>query len=178
MRFEQLGWKQQIQILSTLHKMLNDLYFNGELEDVKVDIENLANPNVCGQDEGYINAGCFFKDKVLYISENGEMSQRYKISISNDFINDALANEENCSDDDQKYYLTRTMLHEMIHQYCYQNGIDEGDHNETWQQIAWDHGLDASYKDGLPQREEYLDWYVYDFADGLDFDEMLSGHKG
>ena len=41
------------------------------------------------------------------------------------------------------------MLHEMVHQYCRANGIDDkGDHDDQWYEIARQHGLEHIVDDG------------------------------
>ncbi len=47
------------------------------------------------------------------------------------------------------------VLHEMAHQFCYEKGINDSNHNEAWQKVATEHGLSVKYENG-ERIEEYL----------------------
>ena len=63
---------------------------------------------------------------------------------------------------DQILLLSITMLHEMIHQYCFENGIkDEGYHDDGWYEIARQHGLEHGVSDDGQSWESIDQWKAY-----------------
>lgn len=60
---------------------------------------------------------------------------------------------------EQWFFITRIMLHEMAHQYCYVNNIKDYNHGKEWQEVAIAHGLDIFlYGDNpdIDDRYEFL----------------------
>lgn len=119
MRYEQLGYSQKMQMLKNLHTLLNQSFFDGKLNSVHLDVVSL------NDNSNMIYEGVFRVDAVL-----GEC-----IEFSYEF-EELLRIKEN-----QLYFLTIIMLHEMIHQYCYENSIDDAGHNVKWLEVAKQHGL-------------------------------------
>ena len=118
MRFEKLTFDDKINNLKRLHKHLNKHLFNNCLDEIAIDIENLdARGMFCEADD--------------------------HISICSTYISDMISS---LSIKDQILSLATVMLHEMIHQYCYEHDIDtfdgsESGHNEKYLEAAWKHGL-------------------------------------
>ena len=50
---------------------------------------------------------------------------------------------------EQLYVITIWLLHEMIHQFCHENNIDDGlnKHNENFVRVAKEHGLIRKLED-------------------------------
>lgn len=143
MRFENLSYSEKRAFLQRLHKRLNRQLFYGQLKPIDIIVENLSGPN--GEKV------CFAVYKKTFQYERGELQQSAKISISYEG-EDLIAKQH--TQKDQAYIVTMLLLHEMIHQYCAENGIDEGNHNENWQRAAADHGLHSVYKNGVIQEED------------------------
>lgn len=138
MRFEKLDFPEQIKFLKRLHKRINKRLFNGELGKVFIDIENINKY----YEDGYEAAACFRKTSDKY----PELFPK-AILISHEYERDI---ESLPTQKEQILQLFGLLLHEMIHQYCYENGIDDGNHNEAWQKAAEEHGLISKYEDGKP----------------------------
>ena len=118
MRFERLTFDDKINNLKRLHKHLNKHLFSNCLDEIDIDIEHL-------------DARAMFYEADDHIS------------ICSTYISDVISS---LSIKDQILSLATVMLHEMIHQYCFENNIDtfnssENGHNEKYIEEALNHGL-------------------------------------
>ena len=118
MRFERLSFDDKINNLRRLHKHLNKHLFDNCLNEIAIDIENL-------------DARAMFHEADDHIS------------ICSTYISDVISS---LTIKDQILSLATVMLHEMIHQYCYEHDIDtfadsESGHNAAFIAEAWKHGL-------------------------------------
>lgn len=151
MRFENLLFPNNIRVLKRLHKRLNKELFDGQLNDtIKIDICNLHNGLFKTSEKAV--AGFCVPNEIIQES----------ILFDNQFIDDIAAYPTQKL---QAIALTHMMLHEMIHQYCYETGIDDHHHGEAWQQAAEEHGLhikneeasgDYSYNEFLKLRPCFI----------------------
>lgn len=132
MRFENLLFPDNIRVLQRLHKRLNKELFDGQLNTIKIDICNIHN----GYYKVSEKAAAVFCAPKEIIQPNEIIQER--ILFDNQFIDDIAAYP---TQNLQTLELTHMMLHEMIHQYCYETGIDDHHHGEAWQQAAEEHGL-------------------------------------
>ena len=135
MRFEKLEPQKQAACLWRLYKRLNTDVFCGSLrDDVGIGVE-------IGPRE---YAGSYTRRTARIAPA---------ITVSTVFI-ESLSKLK--TQREQAAEIIRVLLHEMIHQYCDQNGIEDTDHGEAWQQAAAAHGLHSVYQNGN-QVEEWLD---------------------
>ena len=139
MRFELLTRDQKIRFLQRLHNRLNNICFNGELKPVVIDIENL------NKDETNISAIYGARWKYNNDIMNEEMQKCIIFSL--ELIDDVSMQDKQS---EQFYLLASVLHHEMIHQYCDENGIEDrespdNDHNQSWAKAAEEHGLSVRY---------------------------------
>lgn len=135
MRYEQLDYAGKMKTLKRLHRHINKHFFNNALHSIPLDIENIS------------------KEEDLY----GRFSVREyapfeKISISYELEEDLMKLK---TQKEQVLFLGSVILHEAIHQYCYENGIEDKNHAGQWTEEAEKHGLKSIYEDG-EQKEEAL----------------------
>lgn len=150
MRFESMEFNNKISFLHRIHRMLNREIFNNELKDVLIDIRNLnKDPN---------------KERCVAMYCKAESYQPERILFDYRFEDNYIASSR--TQKEQAVLITQIMLHEMIHQYCAQKGIDDTAHSEAWQQKAEEHGLHSTYKDGN-NAEEWLKPDVKALVDDL-----------
>lgn len=142
MRFEKLDFFQQINVLKRMHRLLNKHKFDGKLSEVSIDICNIE------------KTGDYY---AMYIRACPKFG-RFKngIAFSYSFEEDI---EKEKTIRDQVYMIGLIMLHEMIHQYCHENGIDDSGHNQNFMDAAKEHGLHSIYKDGNFVEED--SWSVW-----------------
>ena len=140
MRFETLDYESTRNTLRRLHKRLNKNLFGGELHEVRLCVENLDNPFSCNTP---YPAFARFRSRDLMGNESISFDHSFA-----DFLEGLETQRE------QVYMLTLVMLHEMIHQYCYENGIDDSGHGGEWSRIAEAHGLHSIFQNGEPVEEE------------------------
>lgn len=138
MRFEVMEHGQQMRFLQRLHATINQEFFKGELQPIKIDVRNLNKTPDSDIWAMYCRANDLEPDRILFAIEFEEYIERQRTQR------------------EQAASLFQIMLHEMIHQYCAETGIDDTDHNEQWQQAAAAHGLHSIYKAGTLQ-EEWLE---------------------
>ncbi len=135
MRYEQLTYSEKINTLKRLHRYINKHLFDNSLKTIALDIENLS------------------KEAELYgmfsVKDYPE-PQSEKISISYEFEEDI---KKFKTQKEQALFLGMIVLHEVIHQYCYENGINDKDHSGKWTEIAENHGLTSIYENGKQVRE-------------------------
>ena len=139
MRFETLDWEKQCKVLNKLHTLLNRNVFGGELNEIPVSIENLNNGL-------YQTPDCY---GVFFNNDPATKSERIILSL--EFMDRIIRCR---TQKEQRYCLVMVLLHEMIHQYCYEKGIDDRNHNNAWINEAKDHWLVSDYKDGEIISEE------------------------
>lgn len=134
---EALHTLQKIDLLQQLHDYINRIAFNGQLSAIDIDIETLQDAD-----------GMFFPNAICRYGKIG-----MKTSINTEFIDKLYK----LPDDRQKEEIVICMLHEMIHQYCFENGIDDTNHNDAFMQAAEKFGLESLYDNG-----ELVFEYLYD----------------
>ncbi len=132
MRFEQLDHFGQMRNLKRLHRYINECFFENSLNEAQMDIENLP--------EGVL--AMFY---IRHVPRDEET-----ISLSYEFMEELSSFK---TQKEQTLHLGGVILHEMIHQYCYENGIDDKDHAGQWSEVAEKHGLISRYEDGEPGKE-------------------------
>lgn len=135
MRFENLEWGKRIRFLQRLHKKLNKELFNGCLNDILIDIQNLNKFDEWDDCYAQYRTGNkefleFFPPRILFSLEFLDRLELFK------------------TQKEQVMFLSQIMLHEMIHQYCHENGIVDDNHSEAWQEEAAKHGLHSVYCNG------------------------------
>lgn len=130
MKWENMTTEAKQKTLSRFHRSLNRRLFAGELKEVL-----LYADFVDGTDGGIISA--------FMCGENGHncifMTGLYEKWI-----------ERFATVKGQTLFCVIVLLHEMIHQYCYEHGIDgkeHADHGERFKRIAAAHGLVSCYAD-------------------------------
>lgn len=141
MRFEAMEYRQKMRFLQRLHATINREFFKGELKPVMIDIRNLN--KTTGDDclAMYCKADTLQPDRILFSHEFVEVIAQQRTQRN------------------QALIFFQVMLHEMIHQYCAENGIDEKEgHDEQWQQAAALHGLHSVYNAGTLQEEWLEPW--------------------
>ena len=141
MRFEHLEYENRQAMFQRLHKLLNKALFSGKLRRVSIDVENV---NMVDDLEQGV-------DGVFRRPIEGSCAQKAAILFSREFA-DSLALEK--TETDQIERLSLVLLHQMIHQYCWERRIVDDDHNDIWQDVAFTHGLDSIYIDGIKIEED------------------------
>lgn len=152
-----MSYNEEQAMLNRFHNRLNECFFSGELKKVRLDFRN-------------INKSDFRNDAlgVFYRPFEGEnFLDTPLIAIDRDLFDNI------CNGRDNEKWITcivSTLLHEMVHQYCYENEIvdvdkDNGKHTEQFANVASEHGLMASRTDNNDYRITFLDpdfWEVWD----------------
>lgn len=139
MRFEELEYKQRQKLFKRVHKLLNIELFNGCLHDIPIDLCNINKALPDGSEDEC--SACF------RLTDGANPQILFSLEFEDDIS--ALQTQK-----EQKIMLVGVMLHEMIHQYCYENNIDDKNHSPAWQACAKEHGLIRVYEDGEPMHEE------------------------
>ena len=131
MRFEKMNWAEQIRFMKRLHGRLNRGLFGGQLTQPEFSIEYIRlehdDPD-----------GLFWGGYKKTVWQNGECVIPRCIAIDHTLVEDISGMR---TQREQFYLLALILLHEMVHQFCDENGIDDSDHNENYQQAAEDHWL-------------------------------------
>lgn len=120
MRFEDLPYDRRIATLKTLYRRFNREFYNNQLSDVSLDICNLGRKDLTGN---------YFRDEVF---------PEGRIEVDYGYITEASTQLL------QVRRLSVVLLHEMVHHYCYLNGITDeanGLHLPAFYEIARTHGL-------------------------------------
>lgn len=129
MRWENMTAEAKQKTLSRFHRALNRRLFGGELKEVL-----LYADFVDGTDGGILGGfGCDSSREWIF------MTGLYEKWI-----------ERFATVKGQTLFCVIVLLHEMIHQYCYEHGIDgkeHADHGERFKEIAAAHGLVSCYAD-------------------------------
>lgn len=115
-----------------VHKKLNQALFDGQLKDVFIDVQNINTID----HEGELYA-CYCRYPSPILTPLGMKNRA--ILFGHEFVKDVSRLQ---TEEEQFKFFLQVLLHEMIHQYCDENGIEEGDHNENWREAAWTHELD------------------------------------
>lgn len=152
-RFEDMSRKQVEALLKELHRTVNQRLFGGELQDIRISYCIWLNPSNKKRSDGRTAIACYDHNHSA-TGHNGRVTN-FGACITFDFIDFRKAIKGMPTEYEQAKYITEVMIHEMCHQYCHEKGIDQGNHNETWQRIAEEHGIHSLYKDGK-QVEEWL----------------------
>lgn len=110
--------------LQAAFNVINEHFYNNELEKVVITCKESRKP-------GAVGTFCYGKEWV----QSGK--KRHELNISANYIGIRTVEET-----------ITTLMHEMIHLYCYQNGIQETSrsgtyHNKRFKKAAENHGLDV-----------------------------------
>lgn len=138
MRFEQMPHAAKIKTMHRLHRFINKEFFDNKLQEIYLTIENLNKNN----DDVW--AG-FSRNAYLFNPETKTAYQSMKIAFAWEF-EEYLAEQK--TQKMQALIMGHIMLHEMIHQYCYESGLDDSNHGGDWEQAAEEHLLHSIYRDG------------------------------
>lgn len=140
MRYEALDFKQKISFFQRLHKKLNKELFAGTLSALLIDVRNLNKTDDKSKwyFAKYCPADLHGPERILFTLDFEDTLEQFQYQYQ------------------QANFITQIMLHEMVHQYCAQNSIDDSGHSEKWQQAAKDHGLISIYLNGNGPEKEYL----------------------
>lgn len=124
MRYEQQNHEGKLHTLRRLHRFINRDFFDSELMDCSIDIASVNSR----QDiwAGFSRAG----PKIIFVPGFADYMREQR------------------SQRMQAVIMGHVMLHEMIHQYCFQNGIDDSNHAGGWKQAAAEHLLHSIYAGG------------------------------
>lgn len=123
MRYELMTDDQKEKMLERLHKKFNKLFYNNELTLPHFIIADYATSKESPGEEAW--AGYLINCDIISFSR----------AIDRDFSMCRTTIKQ------ETIFLARIMLHEMAHQYCSMNGIDDSNHNENWHNVAKSHGL-------------------------------------
>ena len=132
-RIEEMATEEQLEALCRLHDILNDGLFDGKLkraffpvigktyfsnDGCEMRISRAGNDpgfNACASFHPFPESICFDVYTLQYLASD------YK-------------------SEEQVRFIARILLHEMIHQYCYENGLPLG-HGGRFRQYCKAHGL-------------------------------------
>jgi len=143
MRYEQLTHAGKMKTLKRMHRFINKHFFNNSLRVIPLDIENISKEEDLSGLFGVCDIPGFPYPE--------------KISISHELEKDI---EKMKTQKEQVLLLGTILLHEAIHQYCYENGIEDENHAGQWKETAKEHGLISIYEDGT-LIEEHLTITAY-----------------
>lgn len=139
--FDDLPYNDQMRMLTEIHAALNKMQFNGMLKSIKMDICNIHD-NIAGKYNAVYRK---------YLNPLTEQPDRC-ILIDSEYVMEILPAYG--SPADQILCLMELVLHEMIHQYCDENGITDESHCGAWSEAANVHGLDVEIWD--EEHDDYL----------------------
>ena len=134
MNYVALDDDKKTLMLLRLYKRLNKRLYNNSLTLPEIQIADVLYTR-----EKFSTCWAGFKQHTN--------SFAFSRDIEKDFI------EYRLSIEDQKRFLCAMMLHEMAHQYCFANKIDDSYHCQEWQDVANSHGLELKYTDGVCEYE-------------------------
>lgn len=141
MRFENMRYLDQQKILAQFHRKLNRDFFNNELNTIPISIENINKSN---NQSDYAYA-MFLQSEYLFDPKTKKIYCGEKICFDHIFV-DFIASQKYKKN--QVFYISYIMLHEMIHQYCFEKGIDDSNHGNGWAKAAADHHFISNYENG------------------------------
>ena len=119
--------EKSIAELNRMFALLNEKYFNNELETPVITIEsNGKSPSLIG----------YFTSEKSWVDKTN--NSYYQITICSEYLDRSI--EEICA----------TLLHEMVHQYCKMKEIKDTSrsgmyHNKRYMAMAQAHGLEVSF---------------------------------
>lgn len=118
--------EQQEDTLRRLFKRLNEKLFDNQLPYLPI----------------------WIIDKIDWVESGKEAWAVYSSEKQRYYFSNAIAEDiKDISKEKQRNVLAAIMIHEMAHQYCFENHINDDDHNENWQAVADEHGLERAYED-------------------------------
>lgn len=140
MRFENLSDDKQLDFLRRIYCKLNNICFDGKLRGIPVYIESAPDG---------IDAAGFFHRKYY-----GCIGDEDYIALTDVFVRESVIP---CKYQwHQVAMIATVLLHEMIHEYCRENRIDDSDHNERWQEESKKRGLISVYVNGISDGNEHI----------------------
>lgn len=137
-----LPYSDHMRMLIEIHTSLNKMLFDGRLKPIKMDICNIHDSNI----DGELNA--VYRQRMITLPGVPDRC----ILIDNLFVTDILPKAGDATD--QMLLLMETVLHEMVHQYCDENGEDDQNHCGAWSEVANKHGLYVEIWD--EEHDDYL----------------------
>lgn len=125
------------QLLNAIYDTINREAFNNELPKIPVKLVNLD--NLCADADGAF----YVKTKVYWHFLSNDRSSTYKVEYPTICIDSKNAYFRGVNG---FFQIIDLMFHEMIHEYCYMQGIDDCDpktqyHNFAFLQAAEKHGM-------------------------------------
>lgn len=156
---------EKMEILTRAWAFLNKIYFDNNLNPINITYGNLNKPY------RKMDAYGIFRPESITFTPDKNLTIMPGIEIDHRVFEDPWE----CADydEDRAYAILMVMLHEMIHQYCFENGIDDGDHNDNFTKAADEHGLVSEYANGQQVRE-----YIKDPTLFLEFMEEMDDLYG
>lgn len=139
MRFEQMTFEEQIKSLTRLHKRINKDFFDNKLKTIHIDIASIKT------EEHPDGIAKFTRNAVLFDQKTKSAYLGECICFAWELV-DCMA--ELKTQKEQALVAGGVMLHEMVHQYCFENGIDDTNHGGRWEETAREHNLISIYRDG------------------------------
>ena len=168
MRFETKTLQEQINILRRLHRFLNDLCFDNALnEDIIIEIQDM---NKYKDEDEFVLAICGVRPRprnhtIEYDGLLGENTDNDEYELATAIIFDTIVIEDAKklkTQKEQVLFIAYIMLHEMVHQYCHENGIEDwGTHDDSWKNIARKFGLSYVFDCNGTERETIEPWKVW-----------------
>ena len=146
---------ETLESLETMHQRLNDHLFSGQLLPVVITIAPDANKGKKGTLYGHFTTNKVWKDQT-------SSDRYYEINVYSEFLARPIKE------------VIGTLLHEMVHEYCAQQGIKDTSrqghwHNDLFKQQAMLHGLtvEKSDKNGwnVTSLKDDVDQYLQQFDD-------------
>ena len=120
-----------------MYKQINEKLFDNTLLGAVIEVLDLNHSDR----PRYRRLRYIFYGRFVYISEWGEEHIWFSYNLEDEI-------KKKPTQKAQVECLAEIMLHEMIHQYCFEYEIDDDDHSDEWQRIAEQHGLHSYYEFG------------------------------
>ena len=134
MRYETLSHSAKMNFFQRLHKKLNHDFFDGELEHIFIDVQNISkHEDLWGL---YRDGNEIYPKAILFSYEFEDHIEQLK------------------TQKEQLVVVAYILCHEMVHQYCSENGIDDTNHSAEWQKQAAKRGVLDIYEDGVLKSAE------------------------
>ena len=168
--------EEDMRMVEVAWETINDVCYGGELPRPEFDIRRMwwdnGNPRACFSAEvptWVLYEKAFEEIKAMGGLAPGESYQVQPVETDDDYPGCIFVNEETLPKGTKGgktrfYCLCESVAHEMVHQYCYVNDIDECDpetqwHNESFRDEAEAHGLRTAFF------EDWNGWQQTEFAD-------------